>query len=164
MSIDESTSNRNPVFRSVMNCWKINKKSHCHRSFLYSQVRKENPLAGIFLVRLCRRLLQDAFPSGILFQRQQAVCGNHELPVHWLQKTGIPLQRIAYSNQSRKGRMQKQGNTLFHLLMQVHDTQRLYAWTIYLRVRHPTGQDINWQNFQRTHFIYCQSRLGLANF
>ena len=77
---------------------------------------------------------------------------------------GISFQRIAYGNQSCKGRLQKDGNTLFHLLMQVDDTQRLYVWTIYLRVRHPAGHDINWQNFQRTHFIYCQSRLGVENF
>ena len=32
------------------------KKSHCRGSFLYSQVRKENPMAGIFLVRLFRRI------------------------------------------------------------------------------------------------------------
>ena len=29
---------------------------HCRGSFLYSQVRKENPMAGIFLVRLFRRI------------------------------------------------------------------------------------------------------------
>ena len=32
------------------------KKSHWRGSFLYSQVRKENPMAGIFPVRLCRRI------------------------------------------------------------------------------------------------------------
>ena len=34
----------------------LHKKGNCHRSVLYIQVRKENPLVGIFLVRLCRRI------------------------------------------------------------------------------------------------------------
>ena len=42
-------------------------------------------------------------------------------------EAGFPLQRIAYGCQYRKGRMQKLGNTVFHLLLQVNDTQRLYA-------------------------------------
>ena len=51
----------------------------------------------------------------------------HELPVHRLQEAGVPLQRIAYGNQYRKGRLQKDGNTVFHLILQVDDTQCLYA-------------------------------------
>lgn len=35
-------------------------------------------------------------------------------------KPDFSLQRIAYGNQYRKGRMQKDGNATFHLLMQVH--------------------------------------------
>ena len=84
----------------------------------------------------CPGILQDTIPAGVLLQGQQAVRGDHELPVHRLQEAGVPLQRIAYGNQYRKGRMQKDGNTIFHLILQVDDTQCLYAWTIYLRVRH----------------------------
>jgi len=43
--------------------------------------------------------------------------------------------------------------TMESILMQIHDTQCLYAWKIYLRVRHTTGHGINWQSFQRTNYI-----------
>ena len=49
------------------------------------------------------------------------------LPVDRLKEAGIPLQRIAYCHQSRQGCLQKNGNTIFHRLMQVDDTQCLYA-------------------------------------
>ena len=74
-----------------------------------------------------RHLMSWNITGLALLQGQQAVRRIHKLPVHRLQKAGFPLQRIAYGNQYRKGRMQKDGNTVFHLILQVNDTQCLYA-------------------------------------
>ena len=36
-------------------------------------------------------ILQSTIPAGVLLQGQQAVCGDHELPVHRLQEADICL-------------------------------------------------------------------------
>ena len=59
--------------------------------------------------------------------------------------------------------MQKARSAIFHIILQVGHTQRLYARTIYLRIWGDPRHANNRQAFQRTHLFYGKSRLGWAN-